>query len=155
MRFVLAAIGRFGGGNGPERALYDHYAGRISPPPTLHEVDVKKRSLPVPERRRQEAALLIDALPQGAACVALDETGRQLNSIELATRIGTWRDDGIRDIAFLIGGADGLDAGVVKRADLVLSLGRVTWPHLLVRGLIAEQIYRAQCILSGHPYHRA
>lgn len=155
MRFVLAAVGRFGGGNAPERALYDHYAARINPPPVLREVEDRKRGLPVAERKRREAELLLAAVPEGAAVVALDETGRDLSSAELAAWIGRARDGGARDAAFLVGGADGLDAGVVKRADLVLSLGRVTWPHLLVRGLVAEQIFRAQCILTGHPYHRA
>ena len=86
--------------------------------------------------------------------VALDERGKDLSSRQLADRIAGWRDDGIRDIVFLIGGADGLDGRVRERADLLLSFGRVTWPHMLMRGMLAEQIYRAQCILAGHPYHR-
>jgi 23S rRNA (pseudouridine1915-N3)-methyltransferase len=77
-----------------------------------------------------------------------------LSSAALAKRLGKWQATGIRDLAFIIGGAEGLDTAVLERADLVLSLGTMTWPHLLVRVLLAEQLYRAQCILAGHPYHR-
>jgi 23S rRNA (pseudouridine1915-N3)-methyltransferase len=86
--------------------------------------------------------------------VALDERGAALSSAAFAERLGTWRDGGIPDLAFLIGGADGLADTVRQRAGLVLSLGLMTWPHLLARGLLLEQIYRAQQILAGHPYHR-
>ena len=89
-----------------------------------------------------------------ALVVALDEHGRQLGSRAFAKKMGQWRDDGMRDVAFLIGGADGHDQAVLDRADLKLSLGEMTWPHMLVRGLLAEQIYRANAILTGHPYHR-
>ena len=85
----------------------------------------------------------------------MDERGRDLKSRELADRIGRWRDDGVQDLAFAIGGADGLSQAVRDRADLLLAFGRATWPHMLVRAMLAEQIYRAQTILSGHPYHRA
>ena len=97
---------------------------------------------------------LLGQVPVGAVVVALDETGKTLNSVAFAEKLKVWRDEGVRDVAFLIGGADGLDDAVRNRADLVMSFGAMTWPHLLVRGLLAEQIYRAQCILSGHPYHR-
>ncbi len=86
--------------------------------------------------------------------MALDGAGRVLTSSEFAARMGTWRDRSVADVAFLIGGAAGLDRAVTEGADLVLSLGAMTWPHLLVRGMLAEQIYRAQQILAGHPYHR-
>lgn len=151
MRILIAAVGRAKAG--PERALYEHYAGRITFPLTLKEVE-EKRALAAPELKRREAELLLAALPDGATVVALDERGKGLTSRKFAETIGRWRDDGIRDLVFLIGGADGLDEPIRKKAALVLSLGDATWPHMLVRGLIAEQIYRAQCILSGHPYHR-
>ena len=92
--------------------------------------------------------------PVGAVIVALDEKAKPLTSAGLAKKLGAWRDDGVKDVAFMIGGAGGLDAMVKKRADLSISFGAVTWPHLLTRGLLAEQIYRAESILSGHPYHR-
>jgi 23S rRNA (pseudouridine1915-N3)-methyltransferase len=86
--------------------------------------------------------------------VALDGKGRTLTSAQFARHLGGWRDHGVKDLAFAIGGADGLDAAVIDRAQLVLSLGPMTWPHMLARALLVEQIYRAQCILAGHPYHR-
>mgnify|MGYP000992530467 CR=1 FL=1 len=156
MQFHIAAVGRFGGGraHAAERALFERFAERIVPPPILVEVE-DKRPLAAAERRRREAELLLAASPTGAFVVALDERGRQLTSPELAGRLGRLRDEGRRHVAFVIGGADGLDEAVRQAADLVLSLGPMTWPHLLVRGLIAEQIFRAQSILAGHPYHRA
>ncbi|MBX6322088.1 MAG: 23S rRNA (pseudouridine(1915)-N(3))-methyltransferase RlmH, partial [Rhodospirillaceae bacterium] len=104
------------------------------------------------------AEMLLAALPtRGGArtvVVALDEAGAALSSAELAERLGAWRGQGAGAVAFLVGGADGHGEAATRRADLVLSLGRMTWPHMLVRVLLAEQLYRAQCILTGHPYHR-
>jgi len=151
MRLTLCAVGRAKAG--PERALFEHYANRISFPFALKEVEERKR-LSGAQLKTREAELLSTQIPDGATLVALDERGKNLSSPEFAQRLGSWRDDSVRDIAFVIGGADGLDDTLRSRADLVLSLGKLTWPHMLVRGLLAEQIYRAQCILSGHPYHR-
>jgi 23S rRNA (pseudouridine1915-N3)-methyltransferase len=108
----------------------------------------------VPRKGESEAARLARALPDGAAVTALDERGELATSEDLATRIGDWRDAG-RDLAFLIGGADGLDEAMRARADWRLALGRLTWPHLMVRLLLVEQLYRASTILAGHPYHRS
>ena len=109
-----------------------------------------------PERQVEaEAEELLAAVPPGAALVALDERGRDLTSEALADQLGRWRDEGARAAAFLIGGPDGLGAAARERASLVLSLGRMTWPHMLVRAMLAEQLYRATTILAGHPYHRA
>ena len=109
-----------------------------------------------PGRRLEaEGRQLLAAVPDGAVLVALDERGEELTSEAFAARLGRWRDDGERAAAFAIGGADGLAAPVRERARLVLALGRMTWPHLLVRVMLAEQLYRATTILSGHPYHRA
>lgn len=135
------------------RALYEDYAQLLREPLDLIEVDVRKQ-LPMQKRRAAEAERLLDKVPPGAIIVALDETGKTLSSRDLANRIGGWRDDGEACIAFLIGGADGLDETVRARAHLTLSFGRMTWPHLLVRGMLAEQLYRVQQILAGHPYHR-
>jgi 23S rRNA (pseudouridine1915-N3)-methyltransferase len=151
MRLWLAAVGRSRAG--PARDLFEEYAGRLSWPLTLREVEVKKR-LPPDELKRQEAELLLAAIPAGALVVALDERGKALDSASFAARIGGWRDQGAADIAFLIGGADGHGEAVRARADLLLGLGPMTWPHMLVRGMLAEQLYRAQQILAGHPYHR-
>jgi len=151
MRLLIAAVGRTR--QGPERAVYDHFAGRITFALTLREVE-EKRALPPARLKIREGELLLATVPEGAYVVALDGRGKALSSMSFAGKLGAWRDEGVRDVAFLIGGADGLDGAVRGRAELVLSLGAMTWPHLLVRAMLAEQIYRAQCILSGHPYHR-
>lgn len=151
MRTHLIAVGRMKAG--PERTLLDHYAARLSPALDVREVE-EKRALPPAKLKTREAELLLAAVPSGALVVAMDERGKTLSSPAFAKKMGAWRDDGVRDVAFIIGGADGLDASVRQAATLVLSLGEMTWPHMLVRGLLAEQIYRANAILSGHPYHR-
>ena len=152
MRLVIAAVGRQK--TGALRQLYDEYAGRMTWPLTLREVEVRK-PLPVPERRRQEAELLRGLCPPGAKRVVLDEGGVGLSSQAFARRLAAWGSEGAGEVIFLIGGADGIEPGLRAEADLVLSLGLMTWPHLLVRGMLAEQLYRAQQILAGHPYHRA
>jgi 23S rRNA (pseudouridine1915-N3)-methyltransferase len=151
LRLHVLAIGR--GRKGPERDLWESYAGRIRWSLELRELE-EKRPLPAAERVARESELLLGAVPDDAKLVALDEAGRTMTSEAFATRLGAWRDDGIGDIAFVIGGADGLGDEVRRRADLVLAFGEMTWPHLVVRGMLAEQIYRAQQILAGHPYHR-
>ena len=101
-----------------------------------------------------EAELILKALPAGARLVALDSRGTLWNSRQFADRLAGWRDGGTPALAFAIGGAEGLGQPVIGRSDAVLSLGPLTWPHLLVRGMLLEQLYRAQQILAGHPYHR-
>jgi 23S rRNA (pseudouridine1915-N3)-methyltransferase len=152
LRLTLACIGR--AGRGPERDLYDHYAGRIRWPLTLRELEEKKK-LPPAEMVRREGELLLGAVPDKAVLVALDRRGKVLDSEIFSQRLARWRDDGVPDIAFLIGGADGHGEPLLQRANLVLSFGAMTWPHLLARAMLAEQIYRAQQLLAGHPYHRA
>ena len=97
---------------------------------------------------------MIAKVPKVAVIGGLEEKGKALARTQLAKELGNWRDDGAKHVVFMIGGAEGLDEEVGKRARLVLSLGPMTWPHMPVRALLAEQLYRAQCILSGHPYHR-
>ena len=148
LRITIVAAGR--ARQGPERATYEHYASRIKWPLSLLEVPENRRSSPAADSKN-----LSRALPAGAVVIALDERGDTLSSTLFAERLRAWRDGGAADVAFVIGGADGLPAEVRESAELVLSFGRVTWPHLLMRTLLAEQIYRAQQILDGHPYHRA
>jgi 23S rRNA (pseudouridine1915-N3)-methyltransferase len=126
---------------------------RIVPPPTIVELD-EKRKLPPAQLKAREAELILAAVPTGARLVALDEKGAAWSSRELAERLARWRDQGVATLAIAIGGADGLGQAVIERADAMLSLGAMTWPHLLVRSLLLEQLYRAQQILAGHPYHR-
>jgi 23S rRNA (pseudouridine1915-N3)-methyltransferase len=151
LRIAIIAVGKLK--SGPLKALEQHYAGRISWPLRIHEV-VEKRKLPPAELRQREGALLLESCPKDAVLVALDERGKALASAEFARRLGQWRDGGARDLAFLIGGAEGLSESVKRRAALVLSLGLATWPHFLARGMLLEQIYRAETLLAGHPYHR-
>ena len=145
------AVGRLR--RGPLYDLQALYAARLSPPPAIVELEEKRR-LPAPELKLREAGLILAALPVGARFVALDERGEAWTSRIFADRLARWRDGGAGALAFAIGGADGLVAPVIARADAVLSLGAMTWPHLLARALLLEQLYRAQQVLAGHPYHR-
>lgn len=151
MRLEILAIGRARAG--PERTLFETYARRLAWPVEMREFEEKRR-LPPAELRSRECAMLLNAVPRDAMVVVLDEGGRSLSSEAFADKLGAWRDAGRSVIAFVIGGADGLTDEVRDRADLLLGFGRQTWPHMLVRAMLVEQIYRAQQILAGHPYHR-
>jgi 23S rRNA (pseudouridine1915-N3)-methyltransferase len=129
------------------------YAARIVPPIAIVELEVRQR-LPSAVLKAREAALILGALSARARLIALDEGGTVWSSRGLADQLAAWRDEGVAELAFAIGGADGLGAEVLDRADTTLSLGRMTWPHLLARCMLLEQLYRAQQILAGHPYHR-
>ena len=107
-----------------------------------------------PEKKRREAAALLAALPPAAFVIALDLGGKTPDSERFAALVSQWLETG-RPVAFVIGGAEGLDASVIARANYVLSLGNLTWPHLLVRVMLAEQLFRARAIAANHPYHRA
>jgi len=155
MRVHICAVGRLR--SGPERDLIDDYLTRFDRtgrplglgPACVTEVDDRKGG-----GRAGEAALLTRALPKGAAVVALDERGKALTSPEFADLLARLRDDGRGDAAFVIGGADGIDAGLRDDAQDLLSFGPMVWPHMLVRVMLAEQMYRAATILAGTPYHR-
>lgn len=156
MRLHLCAIGRIR--KGPERTLIDDYLTRfertgrsLSLGPCLeHEVDDRKAVTPA-----DQARLLDRALPQQPAhIIALDERGEMLTSRGMAQMLAAQRDKGCTDLAFVIGGADGLAAEICQRANSRLSLGRMVWPHMLARVMLSEQLYRAATILAGGPYHR-
>ena len=141
---------------GPERDHFQTYIGRIkSWPVTVREIDPRRPARSADKRRAWEGKAILDAIAPDAVPIALDQTGRQLGSASLAARLRAWQDEGQGQIAFSIGGADGLDAKVIEQARLTLSLGLYTWPHMLARIMLAEQIYRAQQIIANHPYHRA
>jgi 23S rRNA (pseudouridine1915-N3)-methyltransferase len=146
----LIAIGRLRGG--PEADLFDRYNTRLRPRLTLIELP-EERGTPM-VLKRKEAAGLLTALPRDAFVVPLDVGGEAPDSAAFAVQLSQWAGLS-RTVSFVIGGAEGLDASVIRRADFVLSLGPMTWPHFLVRAMLAEQLYRAQAILQGHPYHRA
>lgn len=151
MRIEILAVGRARAG--PERDLYDVYAKRITWPLQLREIE-EKRPLPPVELKEREGELILSAIPRDSAVLALDEGGRSLPSVEFARLIADIRDEGRACAVFVIGGAEGLSVPVRDRADILISFGRQTWPHMLVRVMLMEQIYRAQQILAGHPYHR-
>ncbi|MEM6588746.1 MAG: 23S rRNA (pseudouridine(1915)-N(3))-methyltransferase RlmH [Pseudomonadota bacterium] len=155
MRVHICAVGRLKAG--PERTLIDDYLTRFDRmgralglgPSSLHEVDERKAS-----DMAGEAVLLDRAIPDGAVRVVLDERGKLLSSVEFSDVLARWRDDGRGDVAFVIGGADGLDPAFRARADNALSFGKMVWPHMLARVMLSEQLYRAATILAGTPYHR-
>lgn len=155
MRLHICAIGRIR--KGPERALIDDYLTRFDRsgrglslgPCQEHQIDDRKATTP-----DEQAKLLRRAVPKGAELVALDERGTVMSSRAFAGHIAARRDAGLGDLAFVIGGADGLAPDLRDQARLVLSFGAMVWPHMLVRVMLAEQIYRAATILSGSPYHR-
>lgn len=155
MQLHLIAVGRSKAG--PQADLFADYCKRLARGRwqglKLTEVE-EKRPLPPPALKAREAELIERALPAGAFVVALDERGKTLSSREIAELLGRLEQERRGAVAFLIGGAEGLDQALRKKADLVLSFGAMTWPHQLVRALLAEQIWRAETILTGHPYHR-
>ncbi|MCO6184807.1 23S rRNA (pseudouridine(1915)-N(3))-methyltransferase RlmH [Rhizobium sp. L1K21] len=160
MRIGVFAVGRLK--SGPEKELAARYFDRFSkagPPIGLEfsrvtEVN-ESRASSSDTRKREEGQMLEKALPDGAVLLLLDERGKAMGSEDFANLLGQFRDQGRRELMIAIGGADGLDQSLRERADATVCFGKMTWPHQLVRILIAEQLYRAVTILSGHPYHRA
>jgi 23S rRNA (pseudouridine1915-N3)-methyltransferase len=154
MKVTIAAVGRLR--KSPELTLIEDYLERFGKagrafglgPAFVVEVEDKKNL-----GMEAEAALLERALPAGAVVVTLDERGALLSSPEFAEKLAGWRDGG-RDVAFVIGGADGIAPALRAKADFSISFGKMVWPHMLVRVMLAEQLYRAGQILAGTPYHR-
>ena len=138
MLLHIVARGRIG--RGPEAELVDRYVKRLTWPVRLTELPDSGGKMPLVEGQTR--------------IVMLDETGEMLGSRAFADRLGRWRDEGVRETRFLIGAADGFDDAERANADLLLSFGRATWPHLLARAMLAEQLWRAASILANHPYHR-
>ena len=137
---LLHIVARGKIGRSPEAELVDRYLKRIAWPTKVTELPDKGGNVPV--------------LPGNSVVVALDERGKTLSSVDLAKKLESWRDDGKREARFLIGAADGHEEEQRRSADLLLSFGAATWPHLLVRAMVAEQLFRATSILANHPYHR-
>lgn len=155
MRVHICAVGRLRAG--PEKTLIDDYLGRFDRtgralglgPARVVEVEDRKGG-----GMAGESTVLRRAIPQGAVICVLDERGKMMASPKFAARLADWRDDGRSDLAILIGGADGIDPTLRAEADFSLSFGQMVWPHMLVRVMLAEQLYRAATILAGGPYHR-
>ncbi len=151
MKTTILAVGRLK--SGPLLDALKEYQRRMDSPLEIQEVECKK-ALDGPQKTAEEGRLLLESLPDGARLVALDERGKNLSSREFASLIRNEQDNGTRDLAFVIGGADGLSEDVRRRAFTCISFGKPTWPHMLARLMLTEQLYRAQQILKGHPYHR-
>src|SRR5438309_828893 len=137
---ILHIVARGKIGRGPEAELVERYLKRIAWPLKITELPESGGRLPAPG--------------ENSVTILLDEKGEQLPSLELARRLERWRDDGRREARFLIGGADGFGEAERAGADLLLAFGKATWPHLLARAMLAEQLFRATSILANHPYHR-
>lgn len=149
MKIKIIAVGRLKAS--PLRDLCDEYIKRINWPVKLEEIDSPKAATSA-----IEAPLILKHIPDNAFVVALDERGKTFSSPDFAAKIENWRDQApANEIIFLIGGADGFDNAVREKAKILLSFGKQTWPHMLVRVMLLEQVYRAQQIMAGHPYHRA
>jgi 23S rRNA (pseudouridine1915-N3)-methyltransferase len=155
MRVKICAVGRLR--SGPEKSLIDDYLKRFDRtgralslgPAEIVEVEDRKGG-----GMAAEAALLRKAIPAGALVCTLDERGKVMTSPDFAGKMADWRDAGRSDLVFVIGGADGIDPSLRAEADFSLSFGKMVWPHMLVRVMLSEQIYRAATILAGGPYHR-
>ncbi|MEP4769398.1 MAG: 23S rRNA (pseudouridine(1915)-N(3))-methyltransferase RlmH [Roseibium sp.] len=159
MRFTISCIGRMK--SGADKDLFDRYMDRARKTGRgLGITDValsesaESRAQRPDDRKTEEARILLQNIPAGAKLVALDETGRSLTSPAFSDKLEAWKNDSVPEIIFAIGGADGHGPEVLARADLKLALGSMTWPHQIARILLAEQVYRAMTIQSGHPYHR-
>lgn len=153
MQILISAVGRMK--DKAELTLAETYLARIRPRPVVIEIDLPesgKRS--AGEDKKREGEKLLQSLPSSCVRIVLDEKGKAYTSEYFARRFEKWRERGPA-LAFLIGGADGHADAVKSAADESLSFGLMTWPHRLVRIMLLEQIYRAQQILAGHPYHRA
>lgn len=154
MRLQIVGVGRLK--DGPERALTDDYVSRTLP--LARQMGFRafdEHEVASGGGLEAEGARLLARIPDGANCLRLDEAGENLTSTELARRLAAWRDDGLRDTVFLIGGAEGFSAEVRRAVPRTLAFGAQTWPHRLVRAMLAEQVYRAMTILAGTPYHKA
>lgn len=138
MRLHIVARGKIG--RSPETDLVERYLKRISWPTRITELPDKGGAMPAPER--------------GSRTVLLDEKGEQLSSTQFAELLGRWRDDGVSETRFCLGAADGFDDAERAAADRLIAFGKATWPHLMARAMLAEQLYRATSILANHPYHR-
>jgi len=151
MRVLVLAIGKCG--KSPEKDLIERYKTRLPWKLEIREL-AEKRGGSADDCKEKEADLILAAIPDGAKVVALDERGKTLSSAALASTVSDWQNQSISTLVFIIGGADGLSKRVRQSADLVISFGAMTWPHMMVRAMLAEQVYRIWSIIQGHPYHR-
>ena len=150
MQLLILAVGK--GRTAPEHLLACDWLARL--PQSGNIIEVESKLPPGPKRTDDESRRLLRAIPDGAALAVLDPRGKDHSSEDLAALIHEWQDQGLQTACFAIGGADGHEDLLRDRANHLISFGRATWPHMLCRAMLAEQLYRASCILAGHPYHR-
>lgn len=151
MKITILAIGQLK--SGPELDLIQEYRKRLRWPLILCEI-ICKKDLRGPALKQAEADLILNHIPERSIVIALDERGKSLKSQEFAKLLEDYQTSSQTDICFIIGGADGLADSIRQRAHHILNFGQLTWPHMLVRVMLLEQLYRAQQIIAGHPYHR-
>lgn len=150
MDITISAIGKL---KSPELlALFNHYVKLSGWNITVREFE-EKRNLPIPLLKKSEEEKLFSAIPTGSIKIVLDERGKIISSENFANKMRKWEEQ-CGKVTFLIGGANGFSDEARNKADVLLSLGQMTWPHLLARVMLAEQIYRAKTIIAGHPYHK-
>lgn len=153
MKFTIAAIGK-AKSSSLEMQIAADYLKRLPWFCEFKEAE-EKRNLPAEKLKEREAELLWTLVPENSVRIVLDEHGKTIDSQAFAALLSSFQDEGRSHFSFLIGGAYGHGALVKKQADVTISLGKMTWPHLLVRAMLAEQLYRAYTILNNHPYHKA
>ena len=151
MNLTIIAVGRIK--KGPERSLWDIYAKRLRWSLSLIEVEAKN-VIGIEQIKKKKADLLLAKVPKTSVIVALDQNGLVASSAEFAKKIGECQNNGINNLVLVVGGSDGLDSTVLDKAQMIISMGQMTWPHKLARVMLLEQLYRAQCILNNHPYHK-
>ena len=152
MNILVAAVGKIG--RGPESELAASYLQKTRWNVTLKELADAPSSLPAAQRKIKEAAAILDVTRKSTRLIALDSSGEAISSNSFCTLLTKAQRDGVKELAFTIGGQDGLDETVLKSAHKVIAFGAATWPHKLVRVLLVEQLYRAYTITIGHPYHQ-
>ncbi len=153
MKLTILAFGDFA--RSPEKSIYDDFIKRIKYKIILKELHLKNsKNIASDDLKAREGEIILSNIDNDSVVIALDERGKEFSSVEFAKLFNNFAVNGTSNLTFVIGGADGLSAKVISRANLVISLSKMTLPHILVRVFLIEQIYRAQSINSNHPYHR-
>lgn len=153
MKISIISIGKFD--NSPHKQVFETYLKRLKWKVDLKELDLKNaKNLSVGKTKEGEAGLILKALRPSSKIIVLDEEGKQFGSKDFAQKIADFAVTGDSDLSFIIGGSDGLSEEILRKADMKISFGKMTFPHLMVRAILSEQLYRAQSIIEGHPYHR-
>ena len=151
MNINIIAVGRIR--SGPEKTLIENYSRRIKWPIEFREVEEKKK-LKGLELKKRQGDLLLNQCPPESKIIVLDQCGKNLPSTELANVFKNWQGNRVKEVCMLIGGADGVDENISKNVDLTISLSNMTFPHMLARIILVEQIYRSETIINNHPYHK-